>query len=128
MSKKHISLWLEPDILKECEINMQLEGCKTRSEYLERAIAFYNGFLHEQNNEEYVSRVILSTVEGILKGTEDRMARLMFKQAVELAKIFKIISLAFETSDETLDELHFECVKEVKKLNGALRPPSKKGD
>lgn len=125
MSKKHISLWLEPDTLKECDINMKMENCKTRSEYLERAIVFYNGFLHEQKNEEYISRVILSTVEGIMKGSEERISRLLFKQAVELAKIFKIISLAFETSDETLDEIHAECIREVKKLNGALRPPKK---
>lgn len=107
---------------------MKMGNCKTRSEYLERAIVFYNGFLHEQKNEEYVSRVILSTVEGIMKGSEDRISRLLFKQAVELAKVFKIISLAFETSDETLDEIHTECVREVKKINGALRLPSKKGD
>lgn len=123
--KKQITAFIQPSVMKDIEINMKTVNCKSKSRYVEQAIEFYNGYLHSKNNEDYVSNVIISSIDGIMKGYEDRTSRMMFKQAVEMAKIFKFLADGFKLSDEQMDSIHAECVQEVKKINGSLMYPMK---
>ena len=52
MSKQHISFWIKNSNLKECEINMKSIGCNSRSDYIDKAVEFYNGYIHNKNNED----------------------------------------------------------------------------
>jgi len=120
-------MWLDIAVMKECDNNLKVANCKTRSEYIHKAIEFYNGYIHSQNITGYLSQSISTIIEGIISNTENRIARIQFKQAVELAKVFKLLTIILETSKETIDDIHFECVNEVKGINGILKyPPNKK--
>lgn len=123
MAKNHISIWLSEETLRECEANMANIECPTRSKYIEKAIQFYNGYLHDKNNEQYVSNTINKTIKGMLDSFERRMAKLMFKQAVETAKVFWLIVKGFDLDRDSVDDLHYDCIKEVQKINGAIRFP-----
>lgn len=46
---------------------------------------FYIGYLSQQDNLNYISPMITETVKAQINGTERRLARLLFKVAVELA-------------------------------------------
>lgn len=129
MSKKHISCWIEDKNLKEAENCMKIIECRSRSDYIDQAVEFYNGYIHNKNNEEYVNKNIVNTVQGMLNSFEKRMARQMFKQAVEVAKVFWLVVRGFKLEPEDVDELHSDCVEEVKRINGSIRFPYKqKGD
>ena len=91
MSKQHISFWIKNSNLKECEINMKSIGCNSRSDYIDRAVEFYNGYIHNKNNEDYVNKNVVNTVQALLDSFEKRLARQMFKQSVEISKIFWLI-------------------------------------
>ena len=52
MEKKHISLWLDEELLKECDEMMKDGSAKNRSEYFETALKFYNDY---QKGKEYRS-------------------------------------------------------------------------
>ncbi|MDO4563343.1 MAG: hypothetical protein Q4C12_05865 [Clostridia bacterium] len=123
MNKSHISIWLDKKQLSECDANMKITECKTRSEYISRAIEFYNGYLHDKNNEAFVCNSVSKTFQSMLSSTERRISRLMFKQAVETAKIFWLMIKAFKYPPEAVDEFHIDCVEEVKRINGAIKFP-----
>ena len=123
--KQQITAFIQPSVMKDVEINMKTINCKSKSRYVEQAVEFYNGYLHSKNNEDYVSNVIISSIDGIMKGYEDRTSRMMFKQSVEMAKIFKFLAEGFKLTDEQINSIHTECVQEVKKINGALMYPMK---
>lgn len=127
MAKKHISFWIEEKDLKECESNIKISDCKNRSEYIAQAVKFYNGYLHDKNNEEYINRKLMDSLEKMMEKFENRTARLMFKQAVENAKIFWLLVKEFEVNLHDVDTLHESCVDEVKKINGAIQYPLLKG-
>ena len=44
MEKKHISLWLDEELLKECDEMIREGSAKNRSEYFETALKFYNDY------------------------------------------------------------------------------------
>lgn len=128
MSKCQVTTFLRPEVMTDCEINMKSLGFKSKSAYIAKAVEFYNGFLHAKNNKDYIAEILLTTIEGRMSLTEDRIARLLFKQAVEISKLYRFLALAFQLSPEDMDAIHYDCVKEVKRTNGSISYPAVKGE
>ena len=128
MAKKHISFWIEEKDLKECDANVITSNCKSRSDYVAEAVKFYNSYLHNKNNEEYVNNMIRDNLTGMMKKFERRTAKLMFKISVEVAKIFWLLVKELEIDLRDADTLHRSCVDEVKRINGAIEYPFIKDD
>ena len=82
---KHISIWIPDSLLKECDINQIRYDVKTRSEFVVKALEFYNAYLFNRHISEYVNVEILNRMEGMLDSLEDRIGRQMFKLIVESA-------------------------------------------
>ena len=96
-----------------------LAGCK--SNFANRAIDFYAGYLAAQEHTDFFADIILKMVTASVRGTENRLARLHFKSAVELVKLAHLLASVAEVDDETLRQLHIRCVNEVKRINGVLK-------
>lgn len=77
--KSKFALWMYPETFERVEKLYREDGCKSRSEFIEKAINFYCGYLTAENYKEYFPEVIVSTVQGTLDSFENRMASLMFK-------------------------------------------------
>ena len=78
---------------------------------------FYIGYLSQQDN---LSPMITETVKAQINGTEQRLAHLLFKVAVELGKLTQLLAVANDVDDETLRQLLVMCINEVRKINGAI--------
>lgn len=100
--------------------NFRADNCKSPSEFIENAIKFYLGYLSEEENINYISPMITETVKAQIKGTEQRLARLIFKVAVELGKLSHMTAAMNDVDEETLKSLHAMCVTEVRKINGII--------
>ena len=90
------------------------------SEFIEKAILFYIGYLSQQDNLNYISPIIIETVKAQIHGTEQRLARLLFKVTVELGKLTRLLAAANDVDDETLRQLLVMCINEVRKINGTI--------
>lgn len=119
-NKEKFSLWLYPKTLKDVEIHYKNDNCRSQSEFIEKAIKFYVGYLEEEKNVNYISPLITETVKAQIKGTEQRLARLLFKVAVELGKLSHITAATNDVDDETMRSLQAMCVTEVRKINGII--------
>lgn len=64
--KNKFALWAYPETLERVEKLYREDGCKSRSEFIEKAINFYCGYLTAENYREYFPSVIVSTVKGSL--------------------------------------------------------------
>lgn len=125
MEKRHISLWLDEDTLKKSDANIKIGNYNNRSEYIEAAVDFYNGYQHGKNNEQFVGKTLMKVFQSTMDKFENRMARLMFKQSVETAKVFWLLVKGLKLNPEDVDMLHEDCIREVKSINGAIRFPYK---
>jgi hypothetical protein len=65
---------------------------------------------------DFLSTVIVQTVEGIIKNTEKRLASLQFKNAVAQLEVAKTLALFAELDDEQQRRIHLESVDEAKRL------------
>lgn len=119
-NKIKFPLWVYPQTMKDVETHFQADNCRSQSEFIEKAIRFYIGFLDEEKNVDYISPLITESVNAVVKGTEQRLSRLLFKVAVELGKVSHVQAAVNEIDDETLRQLHIMCVNEVRKINGII--------
>ena len=116
-----ITIRLSDETLKKCNEGMDITNCKVRNEFIEKAIEFYSGYVSAEVHSEFLSDVITESMEGIIKSLENRFGRLLFKIAVEMAKLEQMLAAINEMDDETIERLHKRCVDEVKKINGIIK-------
>lgn len=64
--------------------------------------------------------MITETVKAQINGTERRLARLLFKVAVELGKLTHLLAVVNDDDDETRRQLFVMCINEVRKINGTI--------
>lgn len=119
-NKVKFALWAYPETLKNVEVHYKNDNCRSQSEFIEKAIKFYIGYLSEEDNINYLSPMITETVKAQIKGTEQRLSRLLFKVAVELGKLSHMTAAVNEVDDDTLNSLHAMCVNEVRRINGII--------
>ena len=119
-NKVKFALWAYPETLKDVAVHYKNDNCKSQSEFIEKAIKFYIGYLDEEKSVNYISPMITETVKATIKGTEQRLARLLFKVAVELGKLSHMTAAINDVDDETMVKLRAMCTDEVRKINGVI--------
>ena len=119
--KIRIPLWIYPSVEEKIQKNFEVDNCKSPSEFIEKAILFYCGYLASEEYRQYLPNVLVSTMQGSLDSFEDRMATLLFKIAVELSMMLHVTAAANEIDEDTLTRLRGLCVEEVKRLRGSVR-------
>ena len=118
--KRKFALWIREETMEKVEKVYRAENVKSRSEFIEKAINFYCGYLTASDGKEYFPQVIVSTLQGTLGAFENRMASLLFKIAVELSMSLHVTAANSEIDEETLAKLRGLCVDEVKRIRGTV--------
>lgn len=118
--KQKFALWVTEETMQKVEKLYREENVKSRSEFIEKAINFYCGYLTAEDGKEYFPQVVVSTLQGTLGAFENRMASLLFKMAVELSMSLHVTAANSEIDEETLARLRGMCVDEVKRIHGAV--------
>ena len=103
--KRKFALWISRDTIELAKQHYKDDNCSSASEFIEKAILFYLGYVSSQQNQDYLARVIPATVKGIVDESSNRMGRLLFKMAVELAVIENILAAVCEVDRQELKRL-----------------------
>jgi len=114
------TIYVSEATMKRWEAATVLDGSRSKSDFAGRAIDWYAGYIAAQDHPDFFAAVIHQMVEGTIRGSESRLARLQFKSAVEAAKLAHLLASLTDVDDETLRQLHIKCVEEVKRINGVL--------
>jgi metal-responsive CopG/Arc/MetJ family transcriptional regulator len=120
-TKKRMPIWIYPSTLKGVDAAYKSDNCESKSEFIEKAVKFYLGYLKQEDNINYLAPVISSMMDASIKGCDEHLSKLLFKIAVELAKLTHLLASINELDDETLRKLHVKCLDEVRKTNGIIR-------
>ena len=85
MSKKEkFPLYLSPEKKAILERRYQEDGSRSITAFIERAVDFYLDYLSANSAGLFLPTSVQSYLDGRLDQFENRMASLLFKQAVEL--------------------------------------------
>ena len=119
--KQRYTVWLTKEAINKSDSAVIIKNFANRSEFIEKAIHFYCGYIYQEEHSEFLSDTVTDSMEGIAKALENRFGKLLFKIAVEMAKLEQMLAAINEMDDETIERLHKRCVDEVKKINGVIK-------
>ena len=115
------AFYIEEELLVQADSLLRQADVRSRNEFLNQALKFYIGYLTSEKIENYMLSTISSVMHATVKDSENRMARAMYKLAVEVSKLSHVTAYGHEVEEETLRKLQAKCVEEVKRINGAVK-------
>ena len=121
MSKKEkFPLYLSPEKKAILERRYQEDGSRSITAFIERAVDFYLDYLSANNAGLFLPTSIKSYVDGRLGQLENRMASLLYKQAVEQDMVAGILADAYQFNEDDVQRRRTESINNVKKTNGRI--------
>lgn len=75
--KRKFALWIKESTLDMVQNIYKEDNCSSRSEFIEKAIIFYVGYLSSNDNSQYLPNVVTSTLKSIVAESDNRMSRLI---------------------------------------------------
>lgn len=118
--KIKFAAYLHPETLDKIKELYRGDDCSSKSEFIEKAVRFYIGYLTAEDKSNYLPNAFLSNMRAIASESDNRMSRMLFKLTVELAMIMNLMAANYEIDPETLERLRGSCVREVKRLGGSF--------
>lgn len=115
---KRIGIYISDNLLKTVDKSTKITDSTSRSEFISEALEFYIAWLDSKNITRVLTPALESVIGAKILDTEDRLARVIFKQSVELAMLTHIIASSNSINTNVLDDLRRMCVDEVKRLGG----------
>lgn len=118
--KKKFALYLYPETLDKVKELYRKDDCISKSEFIEKAVRFYIGYLTAEDKSSYLPNMFLSNMRSIAAESDNRQSRMIFKLSVEIAMLQNLFAAFHDVDPESLERLRGECVQEVKRLNGSF--------
>lgn len=119
-NKKRTAVWLSPRLIRRMDSWLEEDNCSTRSEFIEKALRFYMGYLATEDTSEYLSQALVDTLQGIVADNSNRLRTMIFKWCVELNMMGHTIAAHFRADPINRRELRAYAVDEVKRTNGQI--------
>ena len=119
-NRVRFALYTDETTLDLVEQHYKEDGCGCRSEYISKAIRYYAELHSLKDCRNVIPDIITSMLKDIVRESDNRQGRLLFKIAVELTILQNIVAAYNNIDVAELDRVRGICVNEVKKLNGII--------
>ena len=119
-NKDRLTYRPEPETKQKIERWYQEDNCRSKNEFIEKAVNCYVDTL-AAGESTTLPRAVQSAIDARLKIFEDRIASLLYKQAVEMDMAMSILLQSLNVSEEVLRQERAKSIATVKRTNGQLR-------
>ena len=108
---------------ERCDRLANEKGYRSRNAFIRDAIDFYCSWLEKEQTERFLTPALESVISAKIRDSEERINRNLFKIAVDLAILAKIVldRDGGGYDEDYLDEMRRDSIREVSQTNGAIR-------
>ena len=103
--KEKLAVYFTGEERQDIDRWYQATDCRSRTEFIAEAVRFYIDYLKTGNAGTVLPAAIGSVIDGKLDTFETHMARLLFKQSVEMDMMLRMAADTQRLSDEYLQDL-----------------------
>ena len=103
-----------------CQEKAKDLGYHNPSEFVRDAIDFYVEWTNRESSEKFLTPALESVVRGIVKDSEDRISRLLFKLSVDVDMLARITYHDHDYSFEEWKSVREDSIRRVSDTNGTL--------
>lgn len=96
------------------------DNCSTQTEFVEKALEFYLGYLNTKNAGAFLPEAFSSVLIGTMDHFALRIGRMLFKQAVDINLMSHIIACDTDMDQRDYELMRGRSIREVKATNGGV--------
>ena len=111
---------LTKDCIELLENNKGIDGSRSKNELVKNSIRFYIAYHTATRDVDFLSEKLAAASADAIKETENRMARIAYKIAVECAIINLLMIDWLQLDDEQVRGYRGKAVKILKETHGFL--------
>ena len=119
-TKERFPLRMKPETSRRLEQWYAADNCRSKNEFVEKAINFYVDYLETQDNQSLLPTALQAALDGRLGRLEDHIARREFTREVELDLLIGIIADVVEVDRDELKRRRAASVRNVRATNGLI--------
>ena len=123
-NKDRLNFRMKPETAEKLEHWYKANHCRSKNEFVEKAVNFYADSLVAENSST-LPLAIQAAIDGRLKLLEDRMAAILYKQAVEIDLALSILLQSVNVDESVLRQERAKSIAAVKRTHGRLRMEQK---
>ena len=112
---------LRVDQWENCDKYYQTLGLASRNDFIRDAVDFYLEYLSKSSSAKFLTPALESVIGSKIRDSEDRIARLLFKLAVDQNLLARVVADTYNVDSDFLAEERILAVREVKETNGTIR-------
>ena len=118
--KVRTAFYGEKSLLAISDGYLKKADCRSRNEFINKAIRHYIAFLQKEQDNEFLTPALESVLAGMIGDSENRLSRILFKLAVEMSMMLHVAASQYDITEDQIVQLRKFCVDEVSKLNGNI--------
>ena len=107
------------DQLRRCDEKRKELGI-SRNEFVRDAVEFYLEWLSRESTEKFLTPALESVFSAKLRDTEDRLARILFKMAIDQNILAYVYVDQSDFNADYVNELRTLAINDLKNTNGQL--------
>ena len=115
---------MKPETAEKLEHWYKADHCRSKNEFVEKAVNFYADSLAAENSAT-LPLAIQAAIDGRLKLLEDRMAAILYKQAVEIDMALSILLQSVNVDESVLRQERAKSIATIKRTHGRMRMEQK---
>ena len=119
-SKIKSAIWLMPETKELVGRMYAADNCRSQSEFIEKAIQFYAGYLNTQNAAAFLPEVIATVINGALDNLGQRIGTQLNKVAIEQNMCNHLLAEDTDMDARDYQLLRGRSVREVQSTNGRI--------
>ena len=123
-NKDRLNFRMKPETAEKLEHWYKADHCRSKNEFVEKAVNFYADSLAAENSAT-LPLAIQAAIDGRLKLLEDRMAAILYKQAVEIDMALSILLQSVNVDESVLRQERAKSIATIKRTHGRLRMEQK---
>ena len=118
--KERATIWFTPSVKAKIEEHYRADNCRSQSEFIEKAVEFYLGYLNTQNATAFLPSVIATVLNGALDNFGQRIGAQLYKVAIEQNMCNHLLAEDTDMDARDYQLLRGRSVREVQSTNGRI--------
>ena len=118
--KERATIWFTPSVKAKIEEHYRADNCRSQSEFIEKAVEFYLGYLNTQNATAFLPGVIATVLNGALDNFGQRIGAQLYKVAIEQNMCNHLLAEDTDMDARDYQLLRGRSVREVQGTNGRI--------
>ena len=118
--KERVVVWLRHSQVQHMNSWLAAEGCANQTELVEKALAFYLGYLTTRELSELIDERLAGAINSTLAPYAKRVGGLLYRLSVEVNTAVHVIARHFRADEEERRMLRAFAEQEVDSTDGTI--------